>query len=151
MLKTKVPPPIYALLAAALALGTNWLTPGWRVLPGAALWIGVTIMVAGAALVIVAVIQLVRAQTTIEPMDPSRTTTIVASGAYGISRNPMYLAMFAEVLGLALILRNPLALIGPLLFPIVITLVQIIPEEQALGRKFGAVYEQYRTRVRRWI
>ena len=59
--------------------------------------------------------------------------------------------MFAEVLGLALVLRNPLALIGPLLFPVVITVVQIIPEERALGLKFPAQYPQYCARVRRWI
>lgn len=150
-MQTKVPPPFYAFLAALLAIGANLLTPGWRVLPYLALWVGVALMVAGGFVVVTAVVQFKRAGTTIEPMDPSRTSTIVTTGAFRLSRNPMYLAMFAEVLGLALILRNPLALIGPLLFPVVVTVLQIIPEERALNLKFGAQYQDYCARVRRWI
>lgn len=150
-MQTKVPPPFYALLAALLAIGANLLTPDWRVLPDVALWVGGALMVAGGFVVVTAVVQFKRAGTTIEPMDPSRTLTLVTSGVFRLTRNPMYLAMFAEVLGLALILRNPLALIGPLLFPVVVTLLQIIPEERALKLKFGARYQDYCARVRRWI
>lgn len=150
-MQTKVPPPVYAVLVVLMAVGTNWLTPGWRVLPTATVWVGAAIMIAGAVLVGIAVLQLIRARTTIEPMDPSRTTMIVTTGVYRLTRNPMYLAMFAECLGLALILRNPVAMIGPLLFPVVITFMQIIPEERALRLKFGTEYEQYCARVRRWI
>lgn len=150
-MQTKVPPPLYALAAAVMAVGINLLTPAWRLLPAPVLWIGVALMAAGVAIIVIAVLQFMRARTTIEPMDPSRTSSMVTTGVYRVSRNPTYLAMFAEVLGLALILRNPLAMIGPLLFPVVITIVQIIPEERALGLKFPEQYQQYCARVRRWI
>jgi protein-S-isoprenylcysteine O-methyltransferase Ste14 len=39
----------------------------------------------------------------------------------------------------------------PPLFVVVLTVAQIIPEEQALSRNFGEQYVSYRRSVARWI
>lgn len=76
---------------------------------------------------------------------------LVTSGIYSATRNPMYLGMAVILAGLAVYLGNVVALFGLLLFVAIITRVQIIPEEQILSAKFGAPFEVYASRVRRWI
>jgi len=44
-----------------------------------------------------------------------------------------------------------LSLLGPIAFALYITRFQILPEERAMVKIFGAEYEDYRRRVRRWI
>ena len=55
------------------------------------------------------------------------------------------------VLALAAALGSPWLLLGPLAFVLVITRLQIVPEERALQARFGAAYDAWRARVRRWI
>ena len=90
------------------------------------------------------------ASTTILPAGRP-TTAIVERGAYGLTRNPMYLAMAGAYLGLAILLNNRWAL---LLLPVVIAVVDrfvIRREERYLTAKFGEPYLRYCSRVRRWI
>jgi len=76
---------------------------------------------------------------------------ILASGPFRISRNPLYIGLIVLAAGLALI--TPSAW-GLLTLPLGIAAVRwgaIAPEEQYLAMKFGAEYEAYRARVRRWL
>lgn len=79
------------------------------------------------------------------------TTTLVETGPFRWSRNPMYLFGTVWYAGLALVLGEP----GPLMFLPVSLLVThfgvVLREEQYLERTFGTAYDQYRTRVRRWL
>ena len=68
-----------------------------------------------------------------------------------IHANPMYLGLALILLGLAVYLASPWALLGPLVFAAYITRFQIVPEERALQTRFGAAYTAYRARVRRWL
>lgn len=63
----------------------------------------------------------------------------------------MYLGMLIVLLGWAVYLSSPLALIGPVVFFLYITRFQIIPEERALPSLFGASFDEYKSKVRRWI
>jgi protein-S-isoprenylcysteine O-methyltransferase Ste14 len=150
-LETKVPPPVFAVLAVLVALGVNWWLPQFRIVTGPIFWVGVGLLIAGIALVVAAVLQFMKVKTTIDPLDPSRTSALVTGGVFRLTRNPMYLAMLLEVLGLVLILGNPVSLIGPVLFVFAVTVLQIRPEERALGAKFGPTYVDYCAQVRRWI
>ena len=76
---------------------------------------------------------------------------LVTGGVFAVTRNAMYLAMLLVIAGLALALRNPLALIGPIPFVGYITVFQIMPEERLLRARFGAVSEEYCQLVRRWV
>lgn len=90
-------------------------------------------------------------RTTVNPLRPEKASALVDGGVYRITRNPMYVGMLCLLLGWAVFLASPLALIGPVLFVLYITRFQIIPEERILRERFGEPYERYLRRVRRWI
>jgi protein-S-isoprenylcysteine O-methyltransferase Ste14 len=87
--------------------------------------------------------------TAVQPWKPS--TALVAEGPYRFSRNPIYLGFAVTYLGLALALNSWLAL--ALLVPCLLVVDRgvIAREERYLSAKFGASYDTYRGRVRRWI
>lgn len=90
-----------------------------------------------------------RAGTSMVPMRPS--TTLVISGPYRFTRNPMYLGMGSLYLGLALALGVIWAVaVLPLVLLAVDRLV-IAREESYLERQFGDEYRAYKRHVRRWI
>ena len=63
----------------------------------------------------------------------------------------MYLGLALILLGWAIYLGNIAALAGLPLFVLYINRFQIAPEERALAERFGAEFEAYRSRVRRWL
>ena len=100
---------------------------------------------------IAALIQFRRAYTTVNPHRPETTTTLVTSGVYAWTRNPMYLGLWVLLLGWAIKLGSLSPFAGPLLFPPLIQRVQIRPEEHALRMRFGEDFAQYCHRVNRWL
>jgi protein-S-isoprenylcysteine O-methyltransferase Ste14 len=79
------------------------------------------------------------------------TTTIVESGPYRFTRNPIYLGMFLGLIGLAIAFDNLWLLMMLLPFALVIHYGVVAREEAHLERKFGDAYRGYRSRVRRWL
>jgi len=143
-----VPPLLYAVpLGVGLALhAAAPLTipgrPGTAVLGGA--------LVVGGALLVASAAGTFRGRgTTILPHRP--VATLVTSGVFRLTRNPMYVGLAAAYAGVAALLGSwwPLALL-PLVLVAVDRLV-IAREEPYLARAFGAQYEAYRRRVRRWL
>jgi protein-S-isoprenylcysteine O-methyltransferase Ste14 len=63
----------------------------------------------------------------------------------------MYLGALPFLVGWAVYLQHPGALLVVPLFALYLTRFQIIPEERALATKFGAQFDAYRQRVRRWL
>ena len=91
----------------------------------------------------------IAARTTIVPF--SAASKLVTWGPYRFTRNPMYVSLALAYLGVAVIFSQPLALI---LLALPLTLVHkiVIPFEEGRMREvFGEAYDQYCTRVRRWI
>jgi protein-S-isoprenylcysteine O-methyltransferase Ste14 len=90
-MQTLVPPPVVAGLVALLM----WLTD--TALPRARFELplreaAVTMLAGlGLALMLSAVWALRRARTTVNPLHPDRTTTLVKGGVFALSRNPVYL------------------------------------------------------------
>ena len=105
----------------------------------------------GLALDLISLFNFRKAKTTVNPLRPENTTELITTGLYTITRNPMYLGMAIMLTGAALILRSLSPLIMPLIFCLVVTLVQILPEEKALEELFGEEYRNYKHRVARWI
>jgi protein-S-isoprenylcysteine O-methyltransferase Ste14 len=79
------------------------------------------------------------------------TTTIVETGPYRFTRNPIYLSMMLGLIGLAIALNSLWLLLTLIPFALVIRYGVIAREEAYLERKFGDVYSRYRARVRRWL
>lgn len=84
-------------------------------------------------------------------MKPDRSSSLVTTGLFSISRNPMYVGLALLLTGWALLLGTLLPWAGLPIFVLLITELQIRPEEAALERLFGAKYEGYRKSVPRWI
>ncbi len=79
------------------------------------------------------------------------TTTIVRSGPYRFSRNPIYLAFSLFQLGIA-IWVDSVWLLVTLVGAVALMHYFVIPrEEHYLERKFGAQYLDYKAFVRRWL
>ena len=145
-----VHPPIAWALAFVAGLGVDWLYPFRFVpafVPGA--WIGGGVFAVGFVLAIWAIITIRKAGTRVEANKP--TTTIVANGPFRFTRNPIYIGMFLGQAGLAIGFDNLwiLAMLVP--FYLVIRYGVVACEEAYLERKFGTVYVDYRSRVRRWL
>jgi len=92
-----------------------------------------------------------RAKTTVNPLKPEASTALVTGGIYRWTRNPMYLAMLLLLLAWACIVSNWAALAMLPLFVAYLNRFQIAPEERALQARFGAEFESYRRKVRRWL
>ena len=91
------------------------------------------------------------AKTTVNPVKIETASSLVTTGVYRYTRNPMYVGLASLLVAWAIYLAAPLTLLGPLAFVLYITRFQIIPEERALSRIFGRPYDDYRAMVRRWI
>jgi protein-S-isoprenylcysteine O-methyltransferase Ste14 len=150
-LEIRIPPPLVAL-ACAIAM---WLLADVGPvlpLPGSVRTGGaIAIAALGLAIMLAGVVSFRHAKTTINPLKPESSTALVTSGVYEHTRNPMYLGMLVILIGWATYLSSPLALLGPVAFYLFIGRFQIGPEERALEKLFGADFERYKTRVRRWI
>ena len=147
----RLPPPLY--FVAAMILG-YWLAKFSALqiafLPSAiASLIGNSLMALAIILAILSQRHLRRAGTGQFPGTP--TTSLVITGPYAISRNPIYLAWAIFQLGLGIWLRNAwmVVLLAPAIF--LVNVLAIIPEERNLQEKFGQSYQDYRSRVRRWL
>ncbi len=91
------------------------------------------------------------AKTTVNPLKPDTASSLVASGIYRVTRNPMYLGALIVLFAWAAFLANALALILVPTFVLYLNRFQIIPEEKALTTRFGPEFAAYCTKVRRWI
>lgn len=152
ILELRIPPPLVGLvIAGAMWLIASSLPPLLPLPAPMRLPAAVVLALAGVAIGLSGVISFRRAQTTVNPLKPETSTTLVSSGIYRITRNPMYLGMLTVLLAWAAYLPSVLALLGPVAFALYITRFQIIPEERALHSLFGAAFVEYRHKVRRWL
>ena len=151
-LELKIPPPLVAAtVAGAMVAVSVWLPQVLALPPGVRVGAALALAVVGACFDVAGLLAFRKAKTTANPMTPNRSAAVVSTGVYRITRNPMYLGLALILLGLALYLASPWALLGPLVFGAFITRFQIQPEERALTARFGAAYTAYCARVRRWL
>lgn len=151
MLQLKFPPVAVALLF----VGLIWLVA--RILPGptcsgAACTVFAGVLVGlGGAIAVGGVWQFRRARTTVHPLRPETATSLVTDGIYRYTRNPMYLGLLLALFGWAILLGQPAALLLAAGYVPVMNHLQIVPEENALRTRFGAAFNDYQSRVRRWL
>lgn len=150
-LELKIPPPAVALLVAiAMWLAAIASTSLAFILP-TRLAIALAVAALGVAISTAGTVSFWRAKTTVNPTRPEAASSLVATGIYRLTRNPMYLGLLLVLAGWAIYLSNAVTFVGPLLFLLYINRFQIVPEERALAARFGMAFEDYRRRTRRWI
>ena len=146
-----IPPPIVAAIVGVLMWAVNrWLELG-RVESSFLTPVAIVLLAAGLLLMLVAVASFIAAKTTVNPLRPSRASSLVTTGIFRLSRNPIYLGDLLVLAALAVWLGNVVNLLLLLPFVWTINRFQIIPEERALADRFGASYVAYCARVRRWL
>ena len=145
-----VPPPLWALLLLAATYGLS-LLPGLNTLP---IWptrpLGLSVIVGALAILFGAMLQFRLNSTQLMPNSPTNNA-LVTGGIFGITRNPMYLAMTLFCLGGALWLGRPIMLLAPVLMFAVASWVFIPFEEAKMRRQFPETFDAYCKRVRRWL
>ncbi len=86
------------------------------------------------------------------PLDVrQRSETLVTTGPFRYSRNPIYLAAGVLQAGIGMALDRPWIAVGVLPALILVRYIAIAREEPYLLRRFGEEYGVYKTRVRRWF
>lgn len=148
-LELKVPPAVVGAVIAAGMWFVSYTLPTFTYAPMLVATVGLGLI--GFAIIGWAMLSFLEAQTTVNPMKPSSASALVTSGAYGHSRNPMYLGMFLILVGWAMFLANVLAFLVLPAFILYMNQFQIKPEERALTARFGREYLEYMSQVHRWI
>jgi protein-S-isoprenylcysteine O-methyltransferase Ste14 len=150
-LELKVPPVPLAGIFAAAMYGVSLVTPAATfVIPGRT-GIAIGLALVSAAIALAGVLAFRASKTTVNPLNPGAASTVVSSGVYRYSRNPMYLGILLALAAWAVYLSNaPAALFLPA-FVAYMNRFQIKPEERALLAKFGSAFSQYTATVRRWV
>jgi protein-S-isoprenylcysteine O-methyltransferase Ste14 len=142
-------PPVFFLGALLLQAALHFGLPLASVLTAPWNWIGSVLVLVGVTVMVLADAQFKKAKTAISPFD--RPSALVRGGAFRMSRNPMYLGMVLTLLGAAIMWGTLTPLLVPWLFGWVVSSRFIRLEEGVLTEVFGAEYEDYRRRVRRWL
>ena len=147
----RIPPPFYfiASMILAVSLGAYVPLPITLVHEGISSFIGNFLMVLAIVLAILSQRQLRQARTGQLPGTPA--VSLVTTGPYSFSRNPIYLAWAIFQFGLGIWLRNAwiVVLLVPAIF--LVNVLAIIPEERYLQDEFEQSFLDYRSRVRRWL
>ena len=150
-LELKVPPVALAAIAAALMWCARSATPDFDFPFPSNLMFPVGLALLGALTCLAGVVAFRRANTTVNPMKPDTTSSLVVSGIYRYTRNPMYLGFLLLLMAWAAALSNVLPLASLLAFVLYMNRFQIVPEERMLASRFAQDYAEYRARVRRWL
>jgi protein-S-isoprenylcysteine O-methyltransferase Ste14 len=142
-------PPAIPVVALLLSWGLGRLWPidvNW---PVWFRWVGWALLIVSFGVAISAVRAFRLHHTAVNPL--GQVTTVVASGPFRYTRNPMYLSLLVLHVGGTLAFRLPWAAI--LFVPVFLALQfgVIVPEEAYLTAEFGEPYRLYRQRVRRWL
>ena len=150
-LETRIPPPVVMALVGALMWWLASVAGVLHVQFQAQGIVALLVGMGGMLLMIVAIIEFVRHKTTVNPMKPESASDLLTSGAFGWSRNPIYLADAMMLAGWMIWLGNPVNILLLAFFVFYITRFQILPEERAMDRLFGKKYQGYCRSVRRWL
>ena len=147
----RFPPPFVPLIALVLGLVTqHWLMPLPIPLTGGVRYgAAVLLLGAGAALMLSAFGLFRRTEQDVKPWES--TPEIISTGIYRFTRNPMYVSMALLQAGIGVALANGWVVLLVPVVSIVIYFIAIRHEEAYLEEKFGTVYTEYKSSVRRWI
>ena len=149
MEKPKILPPTWLLITLIAMLVLRFLAPVWVILP--AMWnlLGSLFVLPGLAIELAADQAFHRARTTVRPFEES--STLVTSGLFRISRNPMYLGFVLVLIGVAVLLGALTPCLLVLAFAVLIDRMYIPVEERMLAARFGSEYLEYKGRTGRWL
>ncbi|MEO6596615.1 MAG: isoprenylcysteine carboxylmethyltransferase family protein [Planctomycetota bacterium] len=142
-------PPHWLLLALAAMVALHFFCPVAVFISPPEKYVGFLVILASIALLLNNALRFRRVGTGIRPF--TEATVLVAQGAYRFSRNPMYVGLMGSTLGTAVCLGSVSPLVIPPLLFLVLDRRFVQREEVFLRQRFGAAFDDYCCRVRRWL
>ena len=148
-MNNKIPPPIVTIFFGLCIYLSRSYFP---VFSGSLLNVlSIFFFVYGIFVFAAAVISFKKQKTTVNPISIENASSLVVSGIFKYSRNPMYLGMSFVLLGLTFKFNVIGGLLFTGIFMLFITIFQIKPEEVAMEKLFGQEWKDYTKNVRRWL
>ena len=132
-----------------LSILSNFMIPIRTVIYAPYTYFGIVIIGVGIVMDLWSSSLFVKSKTTVSPY--GSPTSLVTSGPFRISRDPMYLGMAAILLGIAVFLGTLVTFAFPVIFIMIIQTRLIPEEERKLDKIFGEQSTEYKNKVRRWI
>lgn len=142
-------PPVWLLLHLAAAVALDRWLPLARLIPPPWTRLGLVPGLCGAAIVLWCVILFRRRGTPILPFTES--TALVLVGPYRFSRNPIYVGLTLLLVCAALSMGSASPWIAVASFWLILRQRFVLREEALLRARFGAPYDSFCDRVRRWL
>lgn len=141
-------PPHY-LLTLSLCMLATWFfgETSPQTLPF--ILVGLSLIGFGFLLAFNSISRFIKAKTGVVPF--SKSTALITEGFYKYTRNPMYVGMNSFLLGLLIILNNPINFIFLVTFFFIVRNLFVIKEEVQMLETFGEEYLAYKNKVRRWL
>lgn len=149
--RVRLPAPLVLLVSILVGVALRYLVAA-APLPGprlAQLVAGALLLVAGTGIGMPAYRLFKKTGQSPKPWTPS--PELLARGPYRFSRNPMYVGMFAQQLGIGLLVGTAWVVGLSVVTLLVIHVTSVIPEEAYLEQRFGASYRDYKSKVRRYL
>jgi protein-S-isoprenylcysteine O-methyltransferase Ste14 len=150
-LELKIPPVLVTVLFALLMWLVSRLTPAIPISPALKITFLLFFTGLGAYVGLAAVASFRKANTTVNPLTPEAISSLVVSGIFKRTRNPMYLALMLALTGWGLYLANLFSLLIAIGFVFYMNRFQIQPEERHLEQIFGIEFNDYKKQVRKWF
>ncbi len=142
-------PPVILLAVILVQIGLHLWLPIAEIVPEPWHWSGVMLIILGVVIIGSKAVAFRRAATTVIPFEES--SSLVVSGLYRYTRNPMYVGMVIILLGVATLTGSLSPFVGPVVFIPLLNSRVIRHEETMLESQFGQDYNNYKAQVRRWI
>lgn len=151
VLETKVPPPIIAVSFGLGMWALATVAPTVDVSATVRIVATTVIAITAAFFALAGMVSFRQAKTTINPVNPENASSLVSSGIYGVSRNPMYVGLVLLLVAWTIYLSSPWSSVGVFGFILYVNRFQITPEERVLTALFGEQFLSYQAKVRRWL
>lgn len=147
--KKRVMPTHLLYISLVLMLGFHFVWPAADIIPSPWNFIGFAFVIPALWLISSSHKLFLEFQTTIRPGET--TDALITEGPYRWSRNPMYLAGVFVLMSIAVILGTLTPWIGVFFFYLFMSSYFIPLEEDMLAKEFGVKYDDYKSKVRRWL
>ena len=148
-MNNKIPPPIVTFICGiAIYLSKTFFNQFFNYNNNT---ISLFLLILGLLVFISAVKSFRKHKTTVNPLEPRKASSLVTTGIFKFSRNPMYLGMLIILLSISFRFNLIGGILTSLFFYFFITKFQIIPEEVAMNELFGNEFFDYEKKTRRWI
>ena len=148
-MNNKIPPPIVALFCGLGIYCSRYLFPTFSF--DYSILISIIFVLTGFFVFLSAIRSFKKYETTVDPLNPEKASSLVTNGVFKYSRNPMYLGVLLILCSISI----QFSLIGGLIiipiFVLFITKYQIIPEEKAMKNLFKKDFQSYKEKTRRWL